>query len=53
MQLFETGRAMTELAWDDQDDYAAELRTGAATEGLRAFARATWGDAWTADVLGF
>jgi hypothetical protein len=53
MQLFETGRAMTEFEWDDQDDYAAELRTGAAAEELRAFARATWGDAWTEDVLGF
>ncbi len=55
MALFETGRALAEFEWDDQDAYATRLRTGTATgvEALRAFARETWGAGWTMEVLGF
>lgn len=53
MAIFETGRAMSDFEWDTQDDYAAVMRTDASAESLRAFARATWGDAWVHDTLGF
>jgi hypothetical protein len=53
MRLFASGRAMSDFAWQDQDDYAAKLRTSADAEALRAFARQTWGSAWTQRVLGF
>jgi len=55
MDLFEIGRALDHFEWEDQDAYAAALRTGTATgvADLRAFARATWGDGWCAEVLGF
>jgi hypothetical protein len=53
MELYEAGRVMEEFEWDDQDAYAATMRTSAAAEDLRAFARETWGDAWCAEVLGF
>jgi hypothetical protein len=53
MTLFATGRAMTEFEWDKQDDYAAALRTAPEAESLRQFTRDTWGEAWTATVLGF
>jgi hypothetical protein len=53
MALFEVGRTMSEFEWDRQDAYATEMRTGAAGEAMRAFARETWGAAWTQAVLGF
>lgn len=53
MRLFTAGRAMTEFEWDKQDAYAERLRTGAEADELRAFARETWGAAWTQSVLGF
>ena len=53
MQLFETGRTMSQFEWARQDAYAAALRTSADADDLRAFARATWGADWTQRVLGF
>jgi hypothetical protein len=53
MGLFATGRAMSDFTWQDQDDYAAAMRTGADGEALRQFARDTWGAGWTQQVLGF
>lgn len=53
MTLFEAGRVMEDFAWEDQDAYAAALRTGAGAEALRAFARDTWGAAWCQEVLQF
>ena len=45
--------ALDDFEWLDQDEYAETLRTSAAGEPLRAFARATWGEQWTQEVLGF
>ena len=53
MQLFQAGRAMSQFSWAKQDAYATSLRTAADAADLRAFARATWGAAWTQQVLGF
>jgi hypothetical protein len=53
MHLFQAGRAMSQFAWAKQDAYATSLRTGADAASLRAFAQATWGAAWTQQVLGF
>lgn len=53
MHLFDLGRVMTEFQWADQDAYANTLRTSPDAEALRAFARDTWGAAWTQSVLGF
>ena len=53
MGLYEQGRVMSEFTWADQDAYAVKLRTGAEAEGLREFARATWGAAWCQQTLGF
>jgi hypothetical protein len=53
MDLYEQGRVMEDFAWDDQETYAAALRTGADAAALRDFTRATWGAAWTQEVLGF
>lgn len=53
MRLFTVGRAMTDFAWQDQDDYLATLRTSPQADDLRSFARATWGAAWTQQVFGF
>ncbi len=53
MHLFALGRAMPDFEWTKQDAYATTLRTGAAGEQLRTFARDTWGADWTLAVLGF
>jgi hypothetical protein len=53
MELHELGRAMEEFEWDEQDAYAATMRTSPSAESLRQFAKDTWGPAWTQDVLGF
>lgn len=53
MKLYGLGSVMTQFTWDVQDAYLAALRTSADAADLRAFARATWGAAWTQTVLGF
>jgi hypothetical protein len=53
MRVFQAGRSMSQFTWTHQDDYAASLRTAADAADLRAFARTTWGAAWTQQVLGF
>jgi len=53
MQLFQTGHTMTQFTWAKQDAYATSMRTAADAADLRAFARTTWGAAWTQQVLGF
>ncbi len=53
MALYEQGRVMSQFTWADQDAYAVKLRTGVEAEGLRQFARATWGASWCQTILGF
>ena len=53
MKLYETGHLMNEFSWMTQEQYAIQLRSGAAAEPLRVVARELWGASWTQTVLGF
>ncbi len=51
MNTFRQGRALPDFTWQKQDAYLETFRTDPAAEPLRAFARQTFGDAWTEEVL--
>jgi hypothetical protein len=53
MQTYAACAVLPEFAWDEQDQLLAKLRTGAAGDAMRQFARTTFGAAWTQQVLGF
>lgn len=53
MGLYAAGAVMTQFTWGDQDAYLMRLRSQPENDGLRQFARATWGAAWCQIVLGF
>jgi hypothetical protein len=52
MQSYLACAALPDFAWDEQDQLYAALRTGADADAMRQFARATFGAAWTQQVLG-
>ncbi len=52
-ELFELTRTIKRTRWAEAETYVAELRTGVSAAALRGFATATWGEAWTREVLGF
>lgn len=52
-ELYELGRTIPRLRWEESEAYVAELRTGASAAALRDLARALWGPDWTKEVMGF
>jgi hypothetical protein len=53
MDLFLEGSLMSSFTWKTQDDYFRNLRKNPDAEGLRAFARETFGDEWCYFVFWF
>ena len=53
MQTYLACAVLPEFAWDEQDQFYATLKTGAAGDPMRQFARTTFGAAWTQQILGF
>ena len=53
MQTYTACAVLPDFAWDEQDRLLAALRTSSAAEAMRAFARETFGAAFTNEVLGF
>jgi hypothetical protein len=52
-ELWHLGGTLRDFAWTDSLAYMEELRTGKDAAKLREFARKTWGEAWTQEVMGF